>query len=390
MFRNRQTGRLLVLALPFALLILTACAAPKLVPTFSHQGRLLDETGNPVADGSYDVLYSIYNVETGGTAVYTDTQSISVEDGLFTTSLGGLTESIEPTVFSQPAWLEISIEGETLTPRQSLQGAPYAFSLVSGAAVQGSEPLDRELAGQTNTGAALLVLNNDGTAGGGHGLLAINRAAASGDARANVAAFQARALGGVVVDGTGSYGAIITSQAYRGMYVKANDIYYAAVFDTPTGISITGGGVCSGCAMAYYAQNAGSAAISAGDFVAVVGVEMDADLNIPVMRVRRATGPDDAIIGVAAGAATRKPVGEFNGVATGGFDAANGPAAAGNYLSVVVQGLVRARAADTGLQPGASLTASTDGAVAATAGGFTKALSAVDGDGMVWVMLSGQ
>jgi hypothetical protein len=109
------------------------------------------------------------------------------------------------------------------------------------------------------------------------------------------------------------------------------------------------------------------------------------------MQVRRATGPGDAIIGVAAGAATRAPVGEHNGVITGGFDAKTGPAAAGDYLSVAVQGLVQARAADAAPVPGDSLTAGPDGAVVAAAGGgFTRTLSAVDGDGLVWVMLGGQ
>lgn len=388
MYRLRQPGRLLYLVLPLVILLMGACV-PKLVPTFSHQGRLLGADGNPVADGNYTVDYRIFNEPSGGTAAYTESQSVAVEDGLFTTSLG-LTSLITPTIFAQPTWLEIAVDGETLAPRQQLQGAPYAFSLASGAVVQGTETIGREYGGQTDTGAALTVWNNDASATGGHGLLAINLAAAAGDDRANVAALQARALGGVVGDSTGSYGAIITSQAYRGMYVKANDVYYAAVFDSPFGIQIVGGGHCTGCAMAYYAQNAGDATIQAGDFVAVMGVEMDADLNIPVMRVRRATGPDDAIIGVAAGAATRSPVGEVNGVRSGGFDAAEGAAAAGGYLSVIVQGLAQARAADAALQPGAALTAGPDGAMAATGDGYTKALSAVDENGLVWVMLSGQ
>lgn len=349
---------------------------------------MLNENGAPVADGNYDVEYKIYQSATGGTAVHTETSSVAVKDGLFTNSLG-LTSSINPDIFAQPTWLEVTVNGETLTPRQRLQGAPFAFSLVSGSTVQGSQPLDRTYAGQTNTGAAMTVLNNDASATGGHGLLAINRAAASGAARSNVAAFQARAIGGVVADGTGSYGAIVTSQAYRGMYVKANDIYYAAVFDSPVGIMLTGGG-CVGCTLAYNALNVGDAPITAGDFVAVVGVELDADLDMPVMQVRKATSSSDAVIGVATGAAVREAVSEVNGVRAGGFNGTNGPASAGSYLTVVVQGLVQARAADTSLQPGASLTASTDGAVAAAAGGFTKALSAVDGNGMVWVMLSGQ
>ena len=367
--------------------MLGACA-PKLLPTFSHQGRLLDSGGNPVPDGNYAVQYRIYQVATDGTAVYTENQNVAVKDGLFTTSLG-LTTAVDPTLFAQPAWLEVRINGQTLTPRQPLQGAPYACSLASGAVVQGAEAIDRDYAGQTNTGATLTVINNDISATGGHGLLAVNRAAAADAARYNVAALQARAVGGATSNSTGSYGAIITSQAFRGMYVKAPDGYFAAVFDSPLGIYVGGSG-CTGCTLLYVAQNVGGTPIAAGDFVAVAGVEMDADLNIPVMQVRRATGPGDAVSGVATGAAVRNPVGESNGVTTGGFEAADGPAAAGSYLSVAVQGLVQARAADATLQPGAGLAVGPDGVEAAADGGFTRALSAVDGNGLVWVMLGGQ
>ncbi len=386
MYRLRHPGRLLYVVLPLVIFILGACA-PELVPTFSHQGRLLDADGNPVPDGNYTVDYSIFYAPSGGTAAYTESQSVAVEDGLFTTSLG-LTSTITPTIFAQPTWLEVSVAGETLAPRQQLQGAPYAFSLASGAVVQGSEPLDRTYAGQPNTGAALAVINNDGTATGGNGLLAMNMAASTSPE--TVSAFQARALGGVVGDGTGAYGAIITSEAFRGLYTKGYTNFYAAVFDSTIGIYLAGGGSCVGCAMAYNAQNTGDAPIRAGDFVAIEDVALDADLNVPVMQVRRATGPDDAIIGVASGAASRAPVGEHNGVRTGGFDAAAGDAAPGGYLTIVVQGLVRARAADAALQPGAALAAGPDGAVGVADGGYTRALSAVDADGLVWVMLSGQ
>ncbi|MBK8909206.1 MAG: hypothetical protein IPM60_15390 [Rhodospirillales bacterium] len=75
---------------------------------------------------------------------------------------------------------------------------------------------------------------------------------------------------------------------------------------------------------------------------------------------------------------------------TGGGNPSSGPAAAGGYLSVVVQGLVQVRAAGTDALPGASLNAGTDGAEVTAGPGFTRALSEVDSDGMVWVMLSGQ
>jgi hypothetical protein len=384
----RYPSRILLIGLLLAVMGLGACAS-KLVPLFSHQGRLLDANGNPVADGNYDFTYKIFQVASGGTAVHTETKAVAVEGGLFTTSVG-LSPAIDPTIFAQPTWLEITVEGQVLGPRQRLQGSPFAFTLVSGSVIQGGQPLDRDFGGQVDTGAALTVLNNDSSATGGHGLLAINRAIPANVAdKDKVAAMQARAVGTGAVDSESGYGAIVTSSGYRGMKVESDDAYYAAAFDSNLGIILIGGS-CNGCALAYMARNAGDTAINAGDFVAVEGVETDAEQGIPVMIVRRATGPDDAIIGVATGNAARTPVGEHNGVSTGGFGEGDGPTAApGGYLSVIVQGLVRVNAAGTSLQPGAQISAGPAGATAVDTGGF-KALSAVDGDGMVWIMLSGE
>ena len=388
MKRIRYPGRFLLILMLFAVMSLGACAS-KLVPLFSHQGRLLDADGNPVADGTYDFTYRIFQVASGGTAVHTEVKSVTVEGGLFNTSVG-LSPAIDPTIFAQPTWLEISVEGEVLGPRQRLQGSPFAFSLVSGSVVQGGQPLDRDFGGQVDTGAALTVLNNDSSATGGHGLLAINRAIPVTLAEKDkVAALQARAVGTGAVGSDSGYGALITSSGYRGMKVVSDDAYYAAYFDSDFGIYLDDG-PCFNCALAYIAQNAGEVPINAGDLVAIVGVETDAEQGIPVMLVRKATGPDDAIIGVSTGNAGRTPLGEHSGVSTGGFGEGDGPTAApGGYLSIIVQGLVRATAADAGLQPGDSVAAGANGVVAAASGGL-KALSAVDGDGMVWVMLGGQ
>lgn len=379
MYRIRRFSGLLLFVLPLAALLLAGCVG--LSPIMSHQGRLVDGSGNPVADGDYEIVYKIFDAATAGNEKYTETQTVAVKDGYFTTSVG-MTGPIDPTVFATSAWLEVTINGETLTPRQLLQGSPYAFSLATGAVVQGLQTIERDFAGQTKTGAALTVINADSSATGGHGLLAINRAAAAGGARDEVAALQARAVGGVAGDATGAYGAIITSTAYRGLYAKGASIYYSAYVDGDLFV----GGNCVGCLVAYYGQNAGSAAIRPGDLVAVDGVVADPDLGTPVMQVRRATSAADAVIGVATGAASRAPVGEFNGVTTGGFSKRAGAAQRGDYVVIAVQGLVQARASDAALRPGTSVGPSTDGVVAAAGGPF-RALSAVDANGLVWVMV---
>ncbi|MFQ6099797.1 MAG: hypothetical protein ACE5OS_00980 [Anaerolineae bacterium] len=46
------------------------------------QGRLTDDSGNPL-DGSYSVRARIYDVSTGGTALCEDTDTVTVDNGLF-------------------------------------------------------------------------------------------------------------------------------------------------------------------------------------------------------------------------------------------------------------------------------------------------------------------
>ncbi|MEZ4519426.1 MAG: hypothetical protein R3C44_22230 [Chloroflexota bacterium] len=385
--------RVSALLIPLVVLILSACSAVKLSPQMSHQGQLLDSSGNPVADGNYEVEYVLFHSATGGTGVYTETQTIAVENGLFTTSLG-LSDYITPTLFAEPTWLQISVEGETLAPRQRLQGAPYAFSLTSGAVVQGAESID------SSPGAALTVWNTDASATGGAGLLVYNNANPLGGDRADVSALAVRGGGSVDDDNaandTGGYAAVIDSQGYRGMLVSGGETsdgtsgYYAAVFDGPAGIYITGGGNCSGCTMAYIARNIGNTPINSGDFVAVVSVELDEEFNIPVMQVRRAINSDESVIGVATSAVSREPAKEVYGVQAGGYDRAVGAAGTGEYLNVAVQGLVQARAAgNTTLQPGTAVSVNADGVIATDGVGLARAMSAVDSNGMVWVMVGG-
>jgi hypothetical protein len=405
-----SSKRLLVLAIPFILalapfLIAGCVGIPDLTPQMSHQGRLLDSAGEPVADGNYTFRYRIFHSLSGGAPVYTETKTVAVDNGLFDTALG-LTGVITPDIFAEPSWLEITVNGETLAPRQKLLGAPYAFSLAAGAVVQGNTPITRTFEGVVDTGAAMTVWNDNATAGGGNGLLVVNQASPDhvdlGEEGVPVAALKAIAAGGQITTPpyTGSYGGIFQSQSYRGLYARgATDLtdndprYAAAVFDSHYGIVLINGGVCFGCTVAYFAQNAGADAIQPGDFVAALGVTVHPELNVPVMQVQKVSAPDDAVVGVAAGALIYSPVYEVQGVKTGGFDGRSGDAAPGEYLSVGVEGLVQANLDGLEAQVGDYLSFP-DGTPAIAAAeaqqGVARVMSAPDGTGKVWVLLGGK
>ena len=68
--------------------------------------------------------------------------------------------------FAQPLWLEISVNGQALSPRQKLGGAPYAMTLAPGAIV-GSEHEGDGAGGSDTTddnyGALTVVAGGTGT-----------------------------------------------------------------------------------------------------------------------------------------------------------------------------------------------------------------------------------
>jgi len=127
--------RAVAVAVVFALVSL-AHGSPRIL---TYQGNLVEPGGvNPVSDGTYDMRFSIYDVVSGGSALWTETDAaVQLTNGLFTTVLG------DGTVFSSmffpwhyDLWLEVEIDvdasgvfelDELFSPRQRLTAAPWAM-----------------------------------------------------------------------------------------------------------------------------------------------------------------------------------------------------------------------------------------------------------------------
>jgi hypothetical protein len=113
-------------ALAIAMLLGAAAihaAAPPYIPV---QGVLTDSTGTPI-DTSVSAVFSLYTSEVGGTAIWTETQSVLVEDGLFTAYLGEVT-TLNLTTFRDNAdlWLGIRIASDPEMDRVYLGSNPFA------------------------------------------------------------------------------------------------------------------------------------------------------------------------------------------------------------------------------------------------------------------------
>lgn len=122
MYARNFIAAAIVLAL--AGLSSTALAQPTQVPI---QGYLTDDVGQTV-DGEVPVRFSLYSVPTGGSAWFSELhEPLTLEDGHFIANLGsvGVLDLAEfedgPMVY-----LEVEVDGETLTPRVALLTVPYA------------------------------------------------------------------------------------------------------------------------------------------------------------------------------------------------------------------------------------------------------------------------
>lgn len=115
--------RLFVLATGFLFSPLVYSAGPT---TLSYQGVLTDSGGTKV-DGSYTITFSIYDVISGGTALWSETQPVPVNSGLFTVELGAVT-TFPSHLFDQPLWLGIDVNGDgEMSPRTALTAAGFSF-----------------------------------------------------------------------------------------------------------------------------------------------------------------------------------------------------------------------------------------------------------------------
>jgi len=93
--------------------------------TISYQGVLTDSSGTPVSDSTYSLQFTLYDAETGGTALWTETHSATTLRGVFSVILGSIAPLDLP--FDRPYWLEVRVGGNTLSPRIPLASSPYTL-----------------------------------------------------------------------------------------------------------------------------------------------------------------------------------------------------------------------------------------------------------------------
>jgi len=123
--KTRFTALLNVFALVCALGFASAHAqVPK---TINYQGYLTTPSGAAV-NGNVQMVFKIYDVATGGSALHTETQTVTVTNGIFNVRLG--TSPLLGLPFTTPYFLGVIVAPDTdeMEPRRPFTSAPYAVT----------------------------------------------------------------------------------------------------------------------------------------------------------------------------------------------------------------------------------------------------------------------
>lgn len=138
--------RLLPLLAAIALLPMASRAADQFPPLkMSYQANILDANGLPIGNSSpenHTIDFTIYDQSNGGTALYHETQLVTIDKGSFSVLLGDGTVDNTKTyknlgaVFASPSasdrYVEVTVTlannvQTTLAPRVRLVTSPYSF-----------------------------------------------------------------------------------------------------------------------------------------------------------------------------------------------------------------------------------------------------------------------
>jgi len=93
----------------------------------NYQGKLTDNSGNPVRDSTYSITFRLFTTLTGGTPFWTETQNVQTTNGLFNVLLGSTT-AIDSMPQVGNCYLEMQVNpNPAMTPRIRIVSSAYAY-----------------------------------------------------------------------------------------------------------------------------------------------------------------------------------------------------------------------------------------------------------------------
>ena len=121
--------RRLVLFTALLLSLLIATGAAQVPQVINYQGKLVDNSGDPVPDAGYQMTFTIYEDAAGTTSRWSSgSVVVDVEDGLFCYALGSAVAFPGDLFEDTLRWLGISVSGDPeILPRTKLTSVAFAY-----------------------------------------------------------------------------------------------------------------------------------------------------------------------------------------------------------------------------------------------------------------------
>jgi parallel beta-helix repeat protein len=90
-------------------------------------------------DGAVIMTFSLYDMDTGGTAQWSDTRSVTVNQGVFSVELGVSPNTFPINLFEMPLWMGLTVDGDTeMLPRRPVTSTAFAFKAQDANRLEGS------------------------------------------------------------------------------------------------------------------------------------------------------------------------------------------------------------------------------------------------------------
>lgn len=110
-------------------LVLTCATAPHAaaVPDgISYQAYLTNADGTAV-NTNVTITFALYNVDAGGVPLWSQTEAVTVDQGLFTVALANPVNPFPAGLFDGPVYMGMFVAGEEMLPRREMTSTAFSF-----------------------------------------------------------------------------------------------------------------------------------------------------------------------------------------------------------------------------------------------------------------------
>lgn len=122
--------RATAIIIAIAFVMAGSVATAQIPRTISYQGMILDGNNMPL-QGSHQLNISIYTAPNNGVALFTESHTVTVTNGIFSVIIGSVNAVPVSMDFGAPYYLGVSVDGGTeLQPRTPFASVPYALHAV--------------------------------------------------------------------------------------------------------------------------------------------------------------------------------------------------------------------------------------------------------------------